>query len=127
MALSIFLETNHKITIQVWSIGCLLEELTQNPIAGTMLALMSTHSKYKKSKMRTVRLHSVSEELKEKMVCITSRRHRKDIQMAKFCLCQSPGKQGWLMMKGWVYSERQQSSGQQQQLLPPFFCCPQSI
>lgn len=124
MALCILLETNHKITIQVWSIGCLLEELTQNPTAGTMLAL---RSKYNKSKMRTVQLHSISEELKEKMVCITSRRHRKGIQMAKFCLCQSPGKQGWLMMKGCVYSERQQSSGQQQQLLPPLFCCPKSI
>lgn len=124
MALKISLEINHKITIQVWSVGCLLEELTQNPIAGPMLALWSTCRKCKK---RTVQLHSISEELKEKMLCVRSRRHRKAIQMAKFCLCQSPGKQGWLQMKGWVYSGRQQSSGQQQQLLPPFLCCPKSI
>lgn len=123
MALNISLEINHKFTIQVWSVGCLLEELTQNPIAGPMLALQSTHRKCKK---RTVQLHSISEELKEKMLCIKSRRHRKDIQMAKFC----PRSKPWetrLATDGWVYSERQQSSGQQQQLLPPFLCCPKSI
>lgn len=77
----IFLEINHKITKQVWSIGCLLEKLTQNPIAGTVLALASTRREYKKSKRRTVQLHSIYEELKEKTVCIRSIRHRKDIQM----------------------------------------------
>lgn len=48
-ALGIFLEITHKITIQVWSAGCSLEELTQNPIAGTMVVLGSTHREYKKS------------------------------------------------------------------------------
>lgn len=63
------------------SICCLLEKLTQNPFAGTMLGPGSACREYKNSKIRTVQLHSSSEELKEKMWCI---RFRKDIKIANF-------------------------------------------
>lgn len=61
----------------------LLENPTQNPIAGTMLGPGSTIREYKNSKMITVQIHSISEELKEKMLCI---RFRKDIKVANFVL-----------------------------------------
>lgn len=67
----------------MWSIHCLLEKLTQNPIAGTMLGPRGACREYKNSKIRTVQLHSISEELKEMMLCI---RFRKDIEVANFVI-----------------------------------------
>lgn len=45
--------------------------------------------------------------------------------MAAFHLCQSPRKRGWLPMKGWVHSQRQQSSGQQAGVAPTILLLPQ--
>lgn len=74
MAIGIFLEITYKIAIQVWSVGCLLEEVTQNPIARTMLVLGSSRREYKKSQMRMIQFDSIFEELKEKTVHVSSRR-----------------------------------------------------
>lgn len=83
MDLGIFSGIYIKTTIQVWSIHSVLEKLTQNPIAGTMLGPGSTCRECKEGEIRTVQLHSISEELKEKMLWL---RFRKDIKMAHFVL-----------------------------------------